>query len=395
MGGGSITDAKLVAVGSGAPAIGDSEGKGFYTIDGNNFIQVTEPSFDQAPFTHNGIGFNTTDDINEPKWAVVGDPINQDIDTSNTGFYSSNGIDWNMIQDVSFFWNDICDNGYGWNSIASDGSKNWVAVGTKLNNFANIQQEAITTSSIETANSWNSFIIGDGNNTFHTYNAVDYNEGYWICVGQRFDDQTANNILGGVWASPNITQPGGWSFVNDTSNINYDYKGVGHDTSGRWMVVGEQNGINSGKAFYSVRGSNPVDSSWTPIDNSSVDASSTSWNDADYSPDHDRWVIVGSDNFSFPPKAKIVYNDSGDLSSWHNADISSNPDLSGFHLASSVVWDNTFNKFFCAGSLINSSFSSSGVIAESSNGIFWQKTGTSYDDISGLTFNAIATSSPN
>ena len=391
MGGGAVSDAKLVVVGSGDPGTGGSEGKGFYSLYGNTFIQVTEPSFDQAPFVLRGIGFNTTDDINEPKWAVVGDPLNLGVDTSNTGFYSSNGIDWDVIQDVSFFWNDISNNGYAWNSIASDGSKNWVAVGIESITRA----ESITTSSIGMADSWNSFIIGGGNNTLHTYNAVDYYNNYWICAGQRNDDETGGINLGGVWASPNITQLGGWNFVNDTSNIDYEYKGVGHDTSGRWMVVGQKGSDASGAAFYSEQNSNPVASSWTQIDSSLVNAFRTIWTDTDYSPDHDRWVIVGSDNFSFPPKAKIVYNDPGDLSSWNSADTTTDPDLSGFLTASSVVWDNTFKKFFCAGSLINSSFSSSGVIAESSNGIFWQKTGTSYDDISGLGFTAMATSNPN
>lgn len=395
MGGGSIQDAKLVVVGGGAPAIGGSEGKGFYTINGNTFTQINEPSFDQAPFPHQGIGYNTTLDILEPKWAVVGDPLNLGVDTCNTGFYSSNGIDWDVIQDVSFFWNDICDNGYGWSSIASDGSKTWVAVG-RTPDFTTTGL-SITSSSIDTSHSWESFDdIGGGEvNRLYTFNAIDYYDEHWICVGQRNDDQTGGIYLGGVWVS-NTTNPiGAWAFQYDTSNQYYEYKGVGHDTSGRWMVVGhDTSGQNNGKAFYSNQKiTNPFDFSWTQIDSSLVDVSNTTWSDADYSPDHDRWVIVGSDNFSFPPKAKIVYNDSGDLSSWHNADISL--DLSGFHTASSVVWDNTFNKFFCAGSLINSSLSSSGVIAESSNGIFWQKTGTSYVDISGLTFNAIATSSPN
>ena len=395
MGGGSLPDAKLVVVGSGGTESGGSEGKGFYTINGNSFIQVTEPSFDQAPFPHNGIGFNTTDDINEPKWAVVGDPIGQSIDSSNTGFYSSNGIDWDVIQDVSFFWNDSGDNGYGWNSIASDGSKTWVAVG-RTPAFTGL---SITTSSIDSSNSWISFDdIGDGvPNRIYLFNTIDYYDEHWICVGQRNDDETGGINLGGVWVS-NTTNPiGVWAFQNDTSNQYYEYKGVGYDTSGRWMVVGQDNsGQNNGKAFYSNQKiTNPFDSSWTQIDNSLVDASNTTWSDADYSPDHNRWVIVGSDNSSFPTKGKIVYNDSGDLSTWNSADTTTDPDLSGFLFASSVVWDNNFNKFFAAGSITNSSFTTNGVILESSDGITWQKSGSTYDDISGLGFLGIASSSPN
>jgi hypothetical protein len=97
MGGGSITDAELVVVGSGGTESGDSEGKGFYSLDGNTFTQINEPSFDQAPFPHQGIGYNTTLDILEPKWAVVGDPLNLGVDR----WFKKLGCSW---KNTCFYW---------------------------------------------------------------------------------------------------------------------------------------------------------------------------------------------------------------------------------------------------------------------------------------------------
>jgi len=392
MGGGNLGNAKIVAIGSSPVLVGGDEGKGFFSLDGSSFTQIVEPSFDNAPYPYYGIGYNTTTDISQPKWAVVANPFNQGKDTSYTGFYSSNGIDWDAFQDVSFFWNDVSNNGYNWNSIASDGSKNWVAVGTNPSDFRAI---GVTTSSIDTSNSWSSFDLADNTtNPFNTYYAVDYHNNYWICVGQRSDDLTSDNALGGVWTSPTINQAEGWDYINDTSNVNYEYKGVAHDLSGRWMIVGHKTDTTFGKAYYSQQSVDPNSSTWNSIDSSVVDVFNTTWNDTDYSPVHDRWVIVGNDN-NFPSKGKIVYNLNGNLSIWNVADISSDPDLSGFLSASSVVWDNNFNKFFAAGSITNSSFTTNGVILESSDGIVWQKSGSIYDDISGLGFLGIASSSPN
>jgi hypothetical protein len=312
---------------------------------------------------------------------VVGQ-ANLDSDVSYAGFYSNDGINWNIIEDASYF----LETGNSFSSIASDGSKNWVAVGKDISD----NPLSITSSSIDTSNSWTSFdlfsISGDSN----IYNSVDYFNNYWICVGQISDGFVAS--LGGVWASSTKDPTDSWNFINDMSFSQYVYHGVGHNISGRWMVVGQDNSGNfNGKAFYSAPASNPVDSSWTAIVDPSVDISNTTWYDTDYSPVNDRWVIVGRRDGN----ARIVYSNSSDLSNWNVADIS-DPDLSGFEIGYSVVWDNTFNKFYCVGQRLDNVFKTYGVIAESSNGVNWQKTeSNSTYDASQNIFRAIGTSNPN
>lgn len=380
MGGGSIQDAKLVVVGGGAGI----PNQGFYSINGTDFTEINESSFNQTEnFLTMGIGYNTTSDNQEPKWAVVAglSPGLPQTTISYNGFYSHDGKDWNIIPDASYF----LETGNLFSSIASDSSKNWVAVGNDIS----FNPLSITSSSIDTSNSWTSFDLSSSlPDALHTYNSVDYFQNHWICVG-KIDDGLLS--LGGVWVSSTEEPDGSWNFINDTSYSQNEYTGVGHDISGRWMVVGSNNSAPfNGKAYYSAQVSNPVDSSWTEINDPKVDISNTAWLDTDYSPVHDRWVIVGLNSNS---GASIVYSNSGDLQTWNVADIS-DPDLSGFKVAYSVVWDNTFNKFYCVGARLNNLGEYYGVIAESISGEVWQKTESNYDASQNF-FYAIGTSSPN
>lgn len=383
MGGGSVQDTKLVVAGANLPGSTPFEDQGFYSLNGTDFTEINEPSFNQEAFAYRGIGYNTTTDNEEPKWAVVGNGTSFPFDVSYAGFYSNDGINWNIIEDASYF----LGTSNSFKSIASDASKNWVAVG---NNLISSNPISITTSSIDTSNSWTSFDLFSISGDLNIYTSVDYFNNYWICVGQTREGFGAD--FGGVWASSTKDPTDSWNFINDMSFSQYIYEGVGHDITGRWMVVGYDNSGNSkGKAFYSASASNPVDSSWTAIVHPSVDISNTIWNDTDYSPVDDRWVIVGQKDGN----ARIVYNDSGDLSNWNVADIS-DPDLSGFQIAWSVVWDKTFNKFYCVGQRLNTSLETYGVIADSSNGVVWQKTeSNSTYDASQNIFYAIGTSNPN
>ena len=382
MGGGSLQDTKLVVVGANlVPGPATYEGQGFYSLNGTDFIEINEPSFNQEGIQYQGIGYNTTTDNEEPKWALVGAATTFGIDISYNGFYSNDGINWNIIEDASYF--SVTNNSF--ESIASDGSKNWVAVGN-TNDFS--IPISITSISIYSPNTWTSFDLFTISGDLNLYYSVDYFNNYWICVGQINQGFGAN--LGGVWASSTKDPTDSWNFINDMSFSQYVYQGVGHDITGRWMVVGQDNSGNfNGKAFYSEQNSNPADSSWTAIVDPSVDISNTIWYDSDYSPVYDRWVIVGSKGSN----ARIVYNDSGDITSWNVADLS-DPNLSGFETAYSVVWDKTHNKFYCVGARQNNLLETYGVIAESISGEVWQKTESTYDASQNLFF-AIGTSNPN
>lgn len=386
MGGGIISDAKLIAAGY----INEDpiKSKGFYSLDWFSYTEIIDSSFNERQFEIKSINYNNSSDQIEPKWVVVGSSPN--IDTSYLGLYSINGIDWTTIQDNSFFWNDSLNNGYSWNGIASDHSKNWIAVGQK----ASSSPVAITTNSINIPETWEEITINDVPNNNSSYRDIYYQylTEKWLCVGQRNDDSTGNLPKGGVWETDTSNIFGTWSPKNDVSFLNYGYNSFSSNSTEYLLVVGsDSSGFNTngvGTYFNGV--------SWDDISDVNLNANDTIWESTSYSPVNNRWTIVGTDlDFTtFNPKGKIIYNtNQDDLTSWSAATINI-LDPTEIQRMIDVVWDNNLNKFFAVG-IIKPDLSNNAIILDSSDGIIWEKSGSSYDDIDNLIFNGIATSSPN
>ena len=382
MGGNGLQDTKVVVGGNQSLNNQELEAKGFFSLNGNSYLQIDTSNFNQSLFTILGVAYNNIELDSQPKWAVVG--LTQDFSNSfirygSLGLYSMDGISWSSIQDSSFFDINLSNNGYAWKKIASDNSNTWVSIGDQSTGsfIPNRKSASISTNSITTTNSWQDISIVDSNELQSYLYDIDYFNDTWVCVGNRKPTSTTPNV-GGLWISSTSDPTDGWNTNEDISYEKYLYRGLSHDNSGRFLIVGHIS-INplTGKALFSQPNTDIslINSSWTDISDNNVNSPNTNWYDTAYSSTKHKWVIVGNDSSG----GKIVYNDDSSLNSWSVSDIKTDIDLSGLIFIRAVSWSNSLDKFIAIGETINR-----GIILSSSNGINWTKTGSSYDDLSGL-----------